>query len=364
MKILYDGYIYRLQKSGGINRYFQEIISRLPSECRPSVYTTTRPVLHSLDHKNLRFVPKPPMAHWLARPIRWLAGKFDLFHPTYYHLTEPLDWSVVRGPVVLTVYDFVFSKYANRYSRTEKLLVAQREAIQRADVLLCISNSTKSDLLERFPECESRCFVTHLAANVPKPTETRSPNSKPYFLFVGSRVFYKNFRLTLDAVALLRNEGSDVELLVAGAPWNDEELKLIDLTKAASWLHLVEYPEDQTLANLYQHAVALIYPSEYEGFGLPPLEAMTLGTPVLTLNTSSLPEVVGEGGILLDPLNAAPEDLAAAASSLLREPDLRTRFSLAARQQASKFHWDLTAEGTLAAYRRAIANSPKFSAGN
>lgn len=354
MKIFYDGYINRLQKAGGVNRYFAEIISRLPDSVRPTVFGEVKPSLHAPKHARLRHVSPPSFARHFKVPLAWWASSHQIIHPTYYHLTPPLEWTALRTRVVLTVYDFVFSKFAEHYNRSAKLLQAQQEAIKRADLILCISHSTRADLLERFPECEDRSVVTHLAAHVPPPRCESRPHAKRYLLFVGARVFYKNFDLAVRCVRLLRENGDDVDLAVVGPPWTDSERELLLREKADNFVTLWEFPDDEKLAALYRDAEALIYPSQYEGFGLPPLEAMTLGTPVLALKCSSLPEVVGEGGILIDPEEGSPEAFADAASRIIRSTQLRDKLSQAALAQAAKFDWDKTAAETFAAYTQAL----------
>ena len=359
MRILYDGYIFFLQKAGGINRYFRELITRLPSSARPTIYGSRKPALHLPSHPNLRWKTPPHFAGLLRTPLGWWSSSFDVFHPSYYHLTRPFDWRSLRKPVVLTVHDFIFSKYAHRYERSGKLLRDQEAAIRRADFILCVSHSTRADLLERFPDCEGRSVVTHLASNLPALGDSPCPHNRPYFLFVGARAFYKNFDLAIRAVELLNKCGREVDLLVAGPPWKDEEKKSLAERGADRFVKLFEFPPDETLASLYTHCVALIYPSEYEGFGLPPLEAMTQGAPVLALRTSSLPEVVGDGGILIDPQSATGEAFASAAAELLESALRREALSRAAIKQSRKFSWDRAALETYSAYRHVAGEKPR-----
>lgn len=352
MRIFYDGYINQLQKAGGVNRYFAEIISRLPAAVQPTLFGAVPPALHAPKHARLRHVAPPPLSRFLKKPIHFWASSFQIVHPTYYHLTSPLEWSGIRAPVVLTVYDFVFSKFASHYDRSAKLLQAQQEAISRADLILCISHSTRADLLERFPDCEDRSVVTHLAATVPSARDSARAHPKRYLLFVGARVFYKNFDLAVQTVQLLRKNGEDVHLVVAGPPWTDAEKAFLAEQKVGDSVHIWNFPDDERLAVLYRDAEALIYPSQYEGFGLPPLEAMTLATPVLALKSSSLPEVIGRGGILIDPQESTPESFARAATSILQDASFRNQLASAAKAQAAGFHWDRTAAETIAAYER------------
>jgi glycosyltransferase involved in cell wall biosynthesis len=351
VKILYDGYIFHLQKAGGVNRYFSEIISRLPNEARPTLYGASRPGLFPPHHPRLVHRRPPPYADVLRSlfPL-WTAG-FDLFHPTYYHLTPPLEWKSLKTPVVLTVYDFVFWRYGHLYERSQKLLDAQDAAIRRADLLLCISESTRNDLLERFPECASRCIITPLASTISHGTGAPREHARPYFLYVGARVFYKNFQLAVDATRHLRNTHPDVDLLVVGPPWTEDEAQSLTRLHANQFVHLCGHVSDSQLEGLYEHAAGLLYPSEYEGFGLPVLESMARGTPVIALNTSSIPEVAGKGGILIDPSSATAETISSAAAKILENTDHREALAREATRQAEQFSWDLTARATLEAYK-------------
>jgi glycosyltransferase involved in cell wall biosynthesis len=354
MRILYDGYVYHLQKSGGINRYFAEVISRLDHEDRPMVFGHRPNRLQMPSHPHLRHFPLLPFMSLLKGPVNHLADCVDIIHPTYYHLTEPLTFARLKASVVITVHDFTFLRYADRYERSAKLIRAQEEAIRRADYLICVSHFTRNDLLEQFPQCESRSCVTHLAsALVPGESPGARSWKKPYFLYVGSRVFYKNFSLVLEVMSCLKRRNDELDLLVAGGPWTEEETASIHRLGLASNVHLVTFPDDGILAGLYAHCIALFYLSEYEGFGLPALEAMTFGSPVIALRRSSMPEVVGPGGILLDPGECSPDSVAETARSLFENNALRSELSRLAVRQSAIFSWEQTARETRLAYGRA-----------
>lgn len=352
MKILFDTYIYQLQKTGGINRYFVEIIKGLPEDFYPRIFPKIEEKLFVPFHPKLKNFRIPPSLRWSSALLKWRMRSMDLIHPTYYHLSGPLTWNTIPGKVVLTVYDFVMMKFSSSYSKSEKIIKDQRAAIQRADYIICISNSTRRDLLEYFPECESRSCVIPLAGSLRASQEgTNSPLQNKYFLYVGGRTFYKNFALTVRTFSLLWKKDKSLRLTVVGAPFNDEENNLLVQLGVQDAVILVEHPDDQVLSLLYQHAFLLFYPSEYEGFGLPPLEAMNMGVPVIALHTSSLPEVVGPGGILIEPQKAEPSVLADAVFSLLESESLYHQLSQSAIKQASLFSWNRTVEETLKIYK-------------
>ena len=353
MNVLFDTYIYKLQKVGGINRYFTEIISRLPESFHPFLFGDNKEQLFVPSHSQIKNFWIPKSLCISPTLLKWRMRSLDLVHPSYYHLCEPLSWENIPGNVIITVYDFVMMRLADKYPRSQKVILAQRAAIKRADHIICISHSTQADLLEFFPECKSRSSVIPLAAALPLPDPLmKRPISQKYFLYVGGRTFYKNFILTLRAFTILKKQYSDLLLVVVGEAFQEEEKKLLAELALTDAVVLVRHPKDVELSLLYKYCTALFYPSEYEGFGLPPLEAMKMGVPVIALKTSSLPEVVGAGGILLEPKKATPTTLAEAAMALLDSETLYQQLSCAALEQASQFSWGRTVSETIDIYKK------------
>lgn len=353
MKILYDPYIYKLQQAGGINRYVSEIISRLPEKFHPYVFGKIKNKVLAPQNKNLKFFWLPEIlsqSSWVLR--KWLRS-IDLIHPSYYHLSTPLSWKNIPGNVVVTVHDFIMARFADRYSRSEKVIQDQRAAIERADHIICVSQSTRADLLERFPHCASRSSVIPLASSLCFfSADIKRIYQQRYFLYVGHRNFYKNFYLTLQVFALLKTKYCDLRLVVVGPSWKDEEKKQLHQLGIEDYVDLLEHPDDTLLAALYKYCEALFYLSEYEGFGLPPLEAMKMGAPVIALKVSSLPEVVGAGGILIDLSQASPQNIAEAAASLLDSEKEQKELSEKAIAQAARFSWERTMQETLEVYQQ------------
>ncbi|MCF7728837.1 MAG: glycosyltransferase family 4 protein [Chthoniobacterales bacterium] len=354
MNILYDTYIFKLQKAGGINRYISDIISNLPSTFHPFFFRKTTNKIHIPNNSDLKFF-------WLPKQLSrssWLLDtrlrSIDVIHTSYYQITPPLTWDNIPGKVVVTVYDFIMARFPHRLEKSSKVISSQTAAIKRANHIICISEATRNDLLERFPECEKKSSVIYLASSLsPPPNSIQNPYQQRYFIFVGNRDSYKNFDLTLNAFALLKVKNKDLRLVIIGSFWNEKEEQQVKELGIWDSVDLIENPNDQTLAILYKYAEALIYPSEYEGFGLPPLEAMTMGTSVIALKTSSLPEVVGSSGILINPLQASPGAIAEAASSLLNASvEERNNSSLKAIEQASRFSLEKTLQETVAIYQQ------------
>ncbi|MCY7291410.1 MAG: glycosyltransferase family 4 protein, partial [Ferruginibacter sp.] len=213
----------------------------------------------------------------------------------------------------------------------------------------------KKDLLERYPLLENKVKVTYLAPgkNVSIAYGSEPVPSRPYYLYVGSRSSgYKNFDGLLSAFAKAVSVQPDLTLCVVGSPFNQIELKLIAEFKLANHIEHYSHPNDCHLAKLYRCSIALVYPSLYEGFGIPPLEAMSCGTVIIASNCSSIPEVVGDAGILFNP--QAVLDLADILLSLLDNSLERDRLIAKGYQRAKMFSWDKTVAQTLDIYRSIV----------
>ncbi|MGC8710866.1 MAG: glycosyltransferase family 4 protein [Leptodesmis sp.] len=360
MRILYDGEIFAHQAAGGINRYFANIISRLPADFVPTFATCQRRTINCPVHPNLRtfyfqrygFRPGR-VSYWLEKYYFRAVSRFtnqQIAHPTYYRLLSRQDMTTVQLPIALTVYDMIYEIF-----KPEDMWVdVKRKAVQAADVILCISENTKKDLLERIPIAEDRVRVTYLASelDISLAYGTESVPTAPYFLYVGARVGYKNFDTLLAAFAKAVSVRPDFRLVVVGAPLTKQELAQITDLNLQPQIDCVGYPTDSHLAKLYRCSLALVYPSRYEGFGIPPLEAMSCGTVPIAANTSSIPEVVGEAGILLNP--DAVGDLADSLLFLADHSSERDRLIQKGFERCKQFSWDKTAAQTIAAYQSII----------
>lgn len=360
MKILYDGQIYASQISGGINRYFTNIITRLPQDTQPTLTASFRTNKSSYPtHPNLQLQEFPDfrpyrIAHKLrSQYFRWLNDRhsFDVFHPTYYFLLSQETFTLSRHPLVITVYDMIHELFANKMN-PDNTISNKQAAIQAADAIICISESTKNDLLKYYPSVASRVVVTYLASEFRRNWADGDEVTplQPYFLYVGSRnKAYKNFDTLLLAFAKVVSINPDVLLCVVGAPFNDPEQQQIAALQLNGRIQRYHHASDTHLAKLYRSSVAFVYPSLYEGFGIPPLEAMACGTVVVAANSSSIPEVVGDAGILFDP--TAIGDLADILLDLLDSPCKRDRLIDKGFDRNQQFSWDKTAAQTIEVYR-------------
>lgn len=361
MKILYDGQIYSIQAAGGINRYFANLISGLPEGFTCGLTVCELRDVNFPYHSNLKTFFYKRFGFHPGRVSYWLEkyyfeavaslGSFDVFHPTYYSLLSRSKMEHCKRPVVLTVYDMIHELFVEQMDADNRQSEEKRQAILAAQKIICISESTKNDLLERYSLPEEKIAVTYLASNIDESLSYGAepvPN-RPYYLFVGSRSVYKNFDGLLHALTKVVSVQPEISLCVVGPPFNEEEKKLIADLKLAQHIDYYGHADDYHLAKLYRCSIALVYPSFYEGFGIPPLEAMSCGTVAIASNNSSIPEVVGDAGILFDP--KAINDLADILLFLFDNPTERERLIEKGCQRAKMFSWDKTVAQTIEVYK-------------
>ena len=265
---------------------------------------------------------------------------------------------------VTTVHDAI----PITHPRTQPLLTRLvyhtliRNARNSADAILTVSHHAASDLEKHLQLPKSKIHITPNGVTVP-PTQ---PNSRmllkqlgvapPYFLSVGALHPRKNLGRTLQAFLKVHRDHPEVQMVVAGPPsWGAKHIldEVKASTEATNSILFLGYVDDEVLRALYYEAIALLFCSLYEGFGLPALEAMAHGTPVITSTTSSLPEVVGEAGLLVDPMSI--DAISTAMRRILTEGNLRARLVTLGQARAQAFSWDATARKTLAVYEHLLA---------
>ena len=366
--VIYDHQIFSVQEYGGISRYFYELAKRVNSSAGFSASVVAP--LHvnryldggGVGVKGIR-IPS------LRRGVRALEAinhrigstlskmyRPDVFPEPYY----PEDSSAPKDcPVVVTVHDMIPERLSEVFGKKDKTSVRKRAAVERADRVICVSESTRRDLMDLFNPDPKKIQTIHLGATRATPLDTGADSLKahmidrPFFLYVGMRGPYKNFDRVLRAYASRQSLRAEFDLIVFGyAAFWDEEIELM----ASLGL---EHPRvrqttgnDALLGHLYSRAVALIYPSLYEGFGIPPLEAMAYGCPVLCSNRSSIPEVVGDAGLYFDPESV--DSMADAMERVAAVAEFREDLSARGRERAKLFSWDRCAAQTMELYRELV----------
>jgi glycosyltransferase involved in cell wall biosynthesis len=281
----------------------------------------------------------------------------DLYHDTKNAL--PLG---LRLPAAVTVHDLAHLRCPETFGHAARLFLkwSTADAVRRARIVLVPSESTARDVADLLHAAGKVRVVPHgvLPCRTPPPeavARMRARVGGPFVLHVGTLQKRKNVDLLVRAGRLLRARGLPHHIVLAGRRgWKgDDTFREIARDDTAHWLGEVGGDD---LAALFALADAFCSPSAYEGFGLAVADAMAAGVPVVAARNSSLPEVVGEAGVLLDALT--PEAIAAALKPLLLDPERRRQLAAAGRARAATFTWERAAEGTVRAYAEALASGP------
>tara|TARA_B100001057_G_scaffold330542_1_gene330844 strand:+ start:8905 stop:9996 length:1092 start_codon:yes stop_codon:yes gene_type:complete len=346
-KIVYDSIIYSLQSVGGISNYWTELIKRITKIHKTINYEKKNKNIFrkeinisqlnesGIPTKILRFLPFQKKL-----PAR------SIFHSSYYRTTFQKD--VVK---IITIYDFIHEYKKNIFLRT--LIRWQINlSIKNADGIICISNSTKNDLFKFLPNINKQKVKTiyiSITNHFYKIKDLKNEISdiefnflidKKIILYVGSRKkTYKNFSLTLDIVEALKE---CVLVSVGPDEISNKERAEINRKIKGRFYHLTKLSSNK-LNKLYNLSFCLIYPSTYEGFGIPVLEAMKAGCPVVSTNMSSIPEVVENAAILVKQIK---KENFIEAIKLLDDHNFRSNLINKGKAQAEKFSWNKCFEET------------------
>jgi glycosyltransferase involved in cell wall biosynthesis len=243
-----------------------------------------------------------------------------------------------------------------QFARQGKTRFAHSLRSGRPDHVIVISEFTRQAFLERFPEWASRTSVVHLGIDhmeVPL-AHTPAPYAFPYLLFVGTVEKRKNVDGIIAAFGAIARSYPDLRLVIAGGKGHaaDQMLGKIAEISVPERVIYRGFVSDEELSGLYQHARCMVYPSFYEGFGIPILEAMRMGCPVITSNYGAMKEVSGEAALHADPHRA--DSIAAGMVALLEDTMLRQRLVAAGRERVRTFTWEQCARNTVNVYRKLL----------
>jgi len=330
MNVVLDGIIFSLQRHGGISVYLRELIMRLRRDEVPSLLTLDGTLQQTapLAGKALKTIARTARPFERYRLCRVpVANTATVFHSSYYR--RPTDRSIAS---VVTVHDFIYERCvgaARRWVHSAQKFAAIREA--RA--LICVSEATLDDLHELVGVLPGQqVYVIHNGVSETFRPLTLPPSVTPFVLFVGQRTGYKNFRLALNALAKMPS----IELrCVGGGNFQASELTSVS-PEVRQRVRYFNFVSDEMLNELYNQAVCLVYPSKYEGFGIPVLEAMRAGCPVVSIRCKAVLEV---GKDALTVADADASDLSRCIE-LVMTPEYRSERILRGFAVSERFSWE------------------------
>lgn len=368
MNVTYDAQVFSFQEYGGISRYYCELIKQfsLMDGIEPSLiieYSNSHylPELNSVHIKHFfptyRFKGRNEIIKLLNR--KFVRRNFhpksrpDVFHPTYY---DPYFLDLLGDiPFVLTIYDMSHELYPQLFSKFDFTTNNKKNVSAKASRIIAISEHTKKDIVTLLNIPDSKIDVIPLATtlSLPKMDNAIFPLPLNYILYVGKRNTYKNFSFLLNAMKALSQININSSLICAGGGnFSAQERKDINRLQLSDKIIQMAV-DDNVLAYLYSKAQALVFPSLYEGFGIPILEAFTCGCPALLSNRSSLPEVGGDAALYFDPesVPSLVERLAEVIENKALADDMKTR----GLNRIKLFSWENTALKTIETYKKALS---------
>lgn len=366
MKVLYDHQIFTLQKFGGISRYFNEIMklndvgtqvdridpalfAREDTETNSSILSRGKRFLE----RKLKIQGDENITVFPKEVIKTLSkGDFDIFHPTYY---DPYFTKWNNKPFVLTVYDMIHEIYREHFSIDDPTSRNKLMLCNKASKIIAISQKTKDDLLKIYNLPEEKIQAIPLASDFDQVSAVKPESTnelKRYILFVGSRHAYKNFYYPITALADVLKSDDDLQILCTGLPFSPAEISFFKDLGVEQQMKHIFLKSDQELAWAYKNAALFIFPSLYEGFGFPILEAFASGCPVVSSTGGSLPEVGGDATLYFDPKDI--KQIQMTACSVLYGSEVRDSLIMKGLERYKEFSWDKCRLETAKVYKSIV----------
>ncbi len=362
-------YTAAVRQGGGIGRYTRHLIrtlARVDRDNRYILYSAGRDPDGYQWPANFRLRSLPLTDRHLAIiwqrlrlpiPVELITGRVDILHSPDFVL--PCVW---RAKKVLTVHDLSFMRYPECSSPAllDYLMRSVPPSVSRADLVLADSENTRQDVIDLLNVAPDRVCVVYAGVEERFLVDSEEDDrddvlgrygiDRPYILGLGTLQPRKNFARLIQAYARLRERGIDQCLVIGGAPgWLYQDIyDTIDALHLQGQVIMAGFVRDADLPALYRHADVFAFPSLYEGFGIPVLEAMACGTPVVTADTSSLPEVAGDAALMVSPFDV--EALADAIWRLVDDSDLREGMVRRGYCRAARFTWETAAHSLLDVY--------------
>lgn len=358
MRLVVDGPVFERETPGGIARLFANV---LPIQCdldpklRVQIFFSKTPKIPYPKHKQISLF-FPETVQKILRPFKlsksqklsfqkkclqiWMGNTHNKIWLSTYFTLPPENW---QGKQAVMVHDFIHELFPEHLPGGERVVKQKADAINAADIVICNSWTTCRDLMSRFSIPKNRVFVTHLAANSTFRTKQKEELGifvdYPFLLYIGKRNGYKNFKTLFDAYTDWPGN-STVKLLLVGPKLSETEINTFQRCSVSEKIVLVENPDDEALCDLYNQALAFVYPSLYEGFGIPLLEAMQCHCPIIASSIPSTLEVAGDVPIYFEATDKI--SLLNALNQLSNTSDLQARADKGIIH-ARQYSWEKTA---------------------
>ena len=364
MNILYDHQFFPVLRFSGISRYHYELASYLASlpGCDVSLYmgwhisefefdTVKKAARRFFGMKRPAFPGSERIfSHINTLGLSLFAGlaHADIYHQTYYSFFLPR----FRGKRVVTVHDLIYFLFPQYFQDNDRMRAQTEKSVAAAHGIIAVSEHTKKDLVRILNVPEDRVQVIYEANSLTGAPGAKNPMGGPYILYVGQRFHWKNFITLLRAYAGSPQLNRNYRLVCfGGSEWTPEEKTVLESQDLHSRVMRTRGP-DELLATFYSHAAALVYPSLYEGFGLPVLEAMHYGCPVVASTGGSIPEIAGDAALFFDPQNVSM--LQQRLLECVDNKEQRQELSRKGREREATFSWKKCADQTYGFYTRLL----------
>jgi glycosyltransferase involved in cell wall biosynthesis len=383
MKILYDHQTFTIQNFGGISRYFTQIISNLPDSIDTHIsikYSNNEYLIH-LNKVNplekltdpferfafgIKFSGKKRLFNFMEKkfPNKYQScdsknkeisiaclkkQDFDIFHPTYYD--DYFLKYIENKPFVLTIHDMIQELYPELLNDIPTI-IQKKQLAKKATHIIAVSENTKKDIIDILNIPEEKISVIYHANSL---TKGKSSIDLPqnYFLYVGARNGYKNFLFFVLSIEPILKKQKDIYVLCTGRPFNITEMRFLNELDMTDNFISVFAKEDE-MFDLYNNAIALVFPSCYEGFGIPVLEAFEASCPVILSNTSCFPEIAQDCALYFPPKNI--KQFRQCLEKIIDDASLRISLINKGKMRLKDFSWQDTANKTLNIYKRVLSN--------
>lgn len=356
MSVTFDDQIFSAQRVGGISRYFVELMRAFRSDEHLGIEVLCPPIwtqnAHVLGAGMGRRLPGQLGKQWriagpINRRLRHVPAA-DVVHHTYYD-NRYLQESGQAGLRVVTIYDMIPELFPQLFPRGNPHR-DKRAFVDSVDLILCISEATKRDLIDVYGLPAAPIVVTPLGVDPGFRPGAAKPHGLParYVLYVGSRSAYKDFHVLARAFGIAGLPQDVILVVIGGGRFSAVERESLLRLGIGDRVRRLDLGDGE-LAGAYSGALCFVFPSRHEGFGLPTLEAMASGCPTILARSSAHPEVGGEAALYFSP--GEHDELASVISRVVADPDLRDQHHRAGLERTSKFSWRSTAGLTRSAYR-------------